>query len=437
MLPLALPNVEPVPIASLTPNPKNARVHSKKQISQIAASIERFGFLVPIVVDEQRMIAAGHGRFEAAKKLRLTHVPVVRAAFMTEADRRAFALAENRIAQLSSWDENILARELQELFDGGLDIDITGFSASDLDLGISVKQDKSAERVELPIPSDAAISRLGDIWHIGQHRLICGDSTKVETYELLLGTARAAMIFSDPPYNVRIDRNVSGLGKIKHCEFLQASGEMSQAEFTTFLRSVFRALVRFSKRGSIHFQCMDWRHQREILDAADGVYDELKNLIVWKKSNAGMGAFYRSAHELIFAFKAGKGRNVNNFGLGEKGRYRSNVWEYAGANTFRKGRKEDLEAHPTVKPLALVMDALLDCSNRGDLILDPFSGSGTTLIAAHKTGRIGAAIELDPVFVDTSLRRLVAASGLVAVHEDGRTFEEVSADRAAEEGHHD
>lgn len=436
MNPLVFPNVETVLIASLALNPNNARVHSKKQISQIAAAIDRFGFLVPIVVDEHWVIAAGHGRFEAAKKLGLTHVPIVRAAFLTDADRRAFALAENRLAQLSSWNEDVLARELEQLFDEGFEIDLTGFSTSDLDLGFSVKRDR-AERVEVPRPSDVAISRLGDIWQAGPHRLICGDSTKVETYELLLDASRAAMIFADPPYNVPIGRNVSGLGKIKHREFLQASGEMSQAEFTTFLRSVFRALVRFSKPGSIHFQCMDWRHQREMLDAADGIYAELKNLIVWKKSNAGMGAFYRSAHELIFAFKAGAGRTINNFGLGEKGRYRTNVWEYAGANTFRKGRKEDLDAHPTVKPLALVVDAILDCSSRGDLILDPFSGSGTTLIAAHKTGRIGAAIELDPVFVDTSLRRLTAASGLVAIHADGRTFDEVAADRATEVGHNE
>jgi DNA modification methylase len=240
------------------------------------------------------------------------------------------------------------------------------------------------------------------------------------------------MVFSDPPYNVKIDSNVSGLGTVRHREFAEASGEMTAAEFIAFLRTVFRNCVRFSVDGSIHYQCMDWRHMREMLDAADGVYDQLKQLIVWSKDNASMGTFYRSQHELLFVFKADRGRHINNFGLGEKGRYRTNVWTYAGANSFRKGRAQDLADHPTVKPQALVADAILDCSNRGDLILDPFSGSGTTLVAAHRTGRLGAAIELDPLYVDTNLRRLAAASGLIPVHADGRTFEVVAAERTAE-----
>lgn len=424
------PHIEMRRAADLTPNPKNSRTHSGKQIQLIASSIERFGFVVPIIIDEQSQIAAGHAKWEAAKLLNLNEVPTIRISFLSEADRRAFALAENRLAELGGWNLELLAEELGWLFDNDYDIAITGFTLADMDFSIgSAEQPPEPEQVELPDPGATAISQLGDLWMIGPHRLYCGNSLEALSYEALLGGDRADMVFADSPYNVKIDGHVSGLGAVKHREFQFASGEMSQAEFTQFLRSVFKNCVLFSASGSIHYQCMDHRHQREMLDAADGVYSEYKQLIVWKKSNAGMGTFYRSQHELIFVFKSGKCKHVNNFGLGETGRFRTNVWEYAGANTFRKGRDKDLADHPTIKPKALVMDAILDCSNRGDIILDPFSGSGTTLIAAHKTGRRGAAIELDPLYVDTGIRRLCDASGLVAVHTDGRTFAEVAAMR--------
>lgn len=427
-------HIELVARNSLKPNPRNARTHSSKQIGQIAESIRRFGFLVPIVADDESLIAAGHGRWEAAKLLKLDTVPIIRVRFLTDDGRRAFALAENRIAELSGWDDKILAEELNALFSADYDIGLTGFSTADLDFSIPDPKTLDAETVELPDPSDNAVSRPGDLWLIGPHKLFCGNARDTASYEALLGHERAAMVFADPPYNVSITKHVSGLGKVQHREFAEASGEMSPVEFTAFLRTVFRNCVRFSEEASIHFQCMDWRHTREMLDAADGVYSELKQLVTWVKSNAGMGTFYRSRHELIWVFKSGKGRHTNNFGLGDGGRYRTNVWEYAGANTFRKGRQRDLNDHATVKPTALVADAILDCSNRGELILDPFSGSGTTLIAAHKTGRRGAAIEIDPLFVDTALRRLAAASGLVAQLEDGRTFEEVAAERENGDG---
>jgi len=426
---LAHPHIEIVRRKSLKPNPTNARDHSDKQVAQIAASIEKFGFLIPIVIDDDEMIAAGHGRWQAAKKLGLKEVPVIRARFLTDADRRAFALAENRISELSSWNEDLLANELNILFEDGYDFEITGFSTSNLDFSSpSEKKKPDPELIELPDPDAAAVSRPGDLWHIGPHRLYCGNAREVESYEALLGGERAAMVFSDPPYNVPIDGHVSGLGKQRHREFAEASGEMTQAEFTTFLRLIFRNCVRFAIEGSIHYHCMDWKHCREILDAADGVYSDFKQLITWVKDNAGMGTFYRSRHELIFVFKSGRAKHINNFGLGDTGRYRTNVWEYAGANSFRKGRAKDLAAHPTVKPTALVIDAIRDCSNRGDLILDPFSGSGTTLIAAHKAGRRGAVIEIDPLYCDTSIRRLMEASGLDAVREDGRRFVDLEAE---------
>lgn len=415
------PHIERIPVASLKPNPANARTHTHKQINQIAASIERFGFLVPIVIDDDDLIAAGHGRWSAAKQLGLAQVPVVRARFLTDADRRAFALAENRIAELSGWDENILADEPSILFEQGYNLEITGFSTSDLDFALLDEQASEHEAVELPDPDSDAVSRRGDLWFIGPHRLLCDDATRPESYDRLLSGERTAMIFSDPPYNVPITGHVSGLGRVQHREFAQASGEMSRAEFTAFLRSVFRQLATASKAGSIHYHCMDWRHLGEILDAADGIYSEFKQLICWVKDNAGMGSFYRNQHELLFVFKSGRARHTNNFGLGENGRYRTNVWNHAGANSFRKRREQDLVDHPTVKPLALVIDALRDCSNRGDIILDPFSGSGTTLLAAHRTNRLGAAMEIDPLYCDTAIRRLEAASGLTARHANGRS----------------
>lgn len=421
------PRIELVPAVTLTPNPKNARTHTDRQIKQIGESLRRFGFLVPIVIDEANRIVAGHGRWLAAKELGHQEVPVIRALFLTEADRRAFALAENRLAELSGWDEDLLKAELEFLFDANYEISATGFELSDLDFSVSTARPE--EPVELPAEDAVPVSRPGDLWIIGDHRLYCGNARDLASFEVVLDQDFADLIIADPPYNVPINGHVSGLGRVSHCEFVEGSGEMSPAEFTSFLRSVFRNCARISKDGSIHFHFMDWRHMREILDAADGVYSEFKQLIVWQKSNAGMGAFYRSHHELVFAFKSGRGRHINNFSLGGGGRYRTNVWSYPGCNTFRRGRDADLESHPTVKPIALLIDAILDCSNRGDLVLDPFSGSGSTLIAAHKAGRRGAAIELDPLYVDTGVRRLCAATGFIAQLPDGRIFPEVSAER--------
>lgn len=425
------PHVEMVPRSSLRPNPANPRRHSEKQIEQLARLIERYGFVVPIIRDDDGLIVAGHGRWRASGRLRLDDVPTIRVRFMSEADRRAFALADNRIAELSDWDEDLLKAELEYLFEEEYDLDLIGFDLGDLDLGIPPVADGQEDPVELPDAGAVAISRPGDLWLVGPHRLYCGDSRRAESYEAVLGDTRAAVVFSDPPYGVKV-ASISGMGRTKHREFAMMSGEQTSAELTAFLRTVFRNCVRFSADGSIHFHCMDWRHLPQILDAGDGVYSELKQLAVWVKTNAGMGSFYRSAHELVLIYKSGNGSHINNFGLGEKGRYRTNVWTYPGANTFRKGRDEDLQAHPTVKPLAMVIDILRDCSRRGDVALDPFSGSGTTLVAAHRTGRRGAAIEIDPLFVDTGLRRLTAVSGLTPVLADGRSFDEVAAERRTE-----
>lgn len=423
------PRIEMLDPAKLVPNPRNAKTHSDKQIAQIAASIRRFGFVVPIIIDDGGNIVAGHGRWQAAQQLDLAEVPAIRIKFLSATDRRAFALADNRIAELSGWNDNLLAEELTFLLKDGYDLEITGFSLSDIDLSIGEALSDKEEQVELPDPDRDAVSRPGDLWLIGPHRIYCGDSRLATSYEALLAGERAAMIVCDPPYNVPIDGHVSGNGKVCHREFAFASGEMSPSEFIAFLRAIFRMCVRFSVAGSIHYQFMDWRHLREILDAADGVYTEFKQLLVWNKRNAGQGAFYRSKHELICVFKNGRARHQNHFGLE---RYRTNVLDYAGACGFYKGRKADLESHPTVKSTALIGDLMLDCSSRGDIILDACLGSGTTILAAHHTGRRGYGIEIDPLYVDTAIRRLTVATSTCAVHADGRTFEEAADQRRAE-----
>jgi DNA modification methylase len=416
-------------ISALKPYAGNPRTHTLKQIRQIADSLKKFGWTNPVLIDDDDGIIAGHGRVAAAKLLGLKTVPTIRLGAMTEAERRAYILADNRLAEQAGWDEELLAIELQFLTDAEIDfeVELTGFETADIDRILDgAGEPGETEMVPEPDPEAPIVSQLGDLWEIGKHRILCGDARDRTSFERLLAGESAQMVFADPPYNVTIEGHVSGLGATQHREFTMASGEMSPAEFTGFLRAVFRNLVAFSTDGAIHYLCMDWRHMREILDAAEGIYSELKNLCIWAKTNAGMGSFYRSQHELVFVFKAGRGKHVNNFGLGEKGRHRSNLWTYAGANTFRHGRMEDLAAHPTVKPTVMVADAILDCSKRGGVVLDAFAGSGATLIAAERTGRRGRAIEIDPAYVDVCVRRLEKETGARAGLSDGREFREVA-----------
>jgi DNA modification methylase len=429
--------IEHCPPGDLKPYARNARTHTKKQVAQIAASIDRFGFNNPVLVDKGGVIIAGHGRVEAAKSLGLETVPIIRLEHLTDPQRRAYIIADNRLAEKAGWDHEILAIELQNLMADDLDFDvsITGFEMPEIDVLIEQLEpqpDKADPADHVPAVKDTAFTQLGDIWQIGPHRLICGDSTDPKTYARLIDGERAQMVFTDPPYNVPIDGHVSGLGEKKHREFAMASGEMSEAEFTNFLRSVFANLADASVDGAIHFIAMDWRHMREVLAAGDEAYTEHKNLCVWSKTNGGMGSLYRSQHELFFVYKAGTAPHINNVELGKHGRYRTNVWQYAGANAFGATRDDDLEMHPTVKPVALVMDAILDCSKRGGLVLDAFGGSGTTLVAAHKTGRRGYAIELDPHYCDVIVRRLTKLTRHEAVlAATGETFEAVAEMRAA------
>jgi DNA modification methylase len=418
-------NFENRPTHSLRPYPGNARTHSPKQIRQIARSIERFGFNNPVLVDDDDQIIAGHGRVEAAKLLNMKTVPTVRLSHLSEAEKKAYILADNRLAEKAGWDNEVLAIELQGLVDLGFDVLLTGFEPAEVDIIIEGIGDESEQVPEEN--SGPPASRLGDVWMLGKHILVCGDSTDAATYKLLMDEEKAEFVFTDPPYNVKIDGNVSGLGRVKHREFPMASGEMSESQFTAFLSSVYAPLCKYSTDGSIHQICMDWRHMREMLAAGDANYSELKNVCIWNKTNAGMGTFYRSKHEFVFVWKNGSAPHLNTFELGQYGRHRTNVWDYDGANTMRAGRMDELAMHPTVKPVSMVADAIKDCSKRGSLVLDPFCGSGTILIAAEKTGRRARAIELDPKYVDVAIRRWEQYTGKSAVLALwGETFDEVS-----------
>jgi DNA modification methylase len=432
--------IEPMAIASLRPYPGNARTHSKKQIRQIAESIRRFGFTNPILIGEDGEIIAGHGRVEAAKLLGLDTVPTVRLAHLSAAQRRAYVLADNKLALNAGWDRELLTIELHGLIDFDFDVELTGFSSSEIELVLDDARESSPHgpteaEDEIPSPADdpaAAVTRTGDVWRLGRHRLICGDAREQAVFDLVMRDERANLIFTDPPYNIPIDGHATGLGRIRHREFAMGVGEMSVEAFTSFLQQTLGHAAAVARNGAIAFVCMDWRHMGELLKAGQAVFSELKNLCVWNKTNGGMGTFYRSKHELVFVFKVGTAGHTNTFGLGDGGRYRTNVWDHAGVNTLRAGRSEDLGMHPTVKPVALVAEAIKDCSKRGEIVLDPFGGSGTTLIAAEKTGRLARLIEFDPTYCDIILRRFERVTGKQATcAANGMSFEDVAQERAS------
>jgi DNA modification methylase len=420
-------------VSALKPNPRNARVHSEKQKHQIARSIVEFGFNNPVLIDGNNQIIASHGRVEAAKLLGIEMIPTIRIEHLSEDQIRAYVIADNRLALNAGWDPEILAIEFQNLavLDLPFDLEITGFDTAEIDLLI----DESAEMHdddldEVPPVEAEPVTRRGDVWHVGEHKLFCADAPTPSSYFELMGKERARVVFADPPYNVSIVGHVGGLGSIRPREFAMACGEMSEAQFTQFLTTTFLNVAGVSLNGAIHFICMDWRHIGETLAAAKMVYSEFKNLCVWNKDNGGMGSFYRSKHELVFVFKVGTAPHLNAIELGGSGRYRTNVWDYRGVNTFRPGRLDDLAMHPTVKPVALVIDAIKDCSRRGEVVLDPFGGSGTTIIAAEKSQRRARALEIDPLYVDVAIHRWEKLTGGQATHgPSGRTFMEVAEER--------
>ena len=420
-------------IDELKPFERNARTHSKHQVKQIVESMRSFGITNPILIDGGDRIIAGHGRVQAAIALGMKELPTIRLDRLSEDQIRAYVIADNKIAENAGWDKEILAIELQHLMtieDLDLDVTITGFEIAEIDVILNgvADQKEQSETMEEKL-AERAVSRPGDLWQLGKHKLLCGNSLQEAGYRELFGKRQAAMVFTDPPYNVPINQYAAGFGATQYREFQMAAGEMSETEFISFLGSIFRILADYSKEGSVHQICMDWRHIQSLFTAAKPIYSELLNLCVWAKDRGGQGSFYRSQHELVLVFRKGRGPHCNNIQLGQYGRYRTNVWKYPSVNGLTKsGEDAELAAHhPTIKPVQMVADAIQDCSARGEIVLDPFCGSGTTLIASERVGRICYSIEIDPLYVDLSIRRWQNHTGLKAIlSSTGKTFDEAA-----------
>ncbi|MXO61345.1 DNA methylase N-4 [Altererythrobacter salegens] len=422
-------------IDELTAYANNPRKHPEKQLVKLAASISQFGFAIPVLVDEHGTLIAGEARIAAARRLGLKSVPVIVAHHWSAAQVRAFRLADNRLAEHATWDREALAIEFAAIIEiEEISVEALGWETAEIDLVLdemdepSSSSDPADEQLEVPrVP----VSRKGDLWLLGQHRLLCGSSLDANCWTLLLGGEQAAMAFTDPPYNVPVTGHVCGLGKVSHAEFAMASGEMSKAEFTVFLTDFIGRMTAHLMDGAVLDLCMDWRHMGEMLAAIEANDLALINLCAWNKTNGGMGSLYRSKHELVFIAKKGTAPHTNNVELGKHGRYRTNVWDYAGVNTFSKSRMDDLADHPTVKPVALVADAIRDVSKAGEIVLDAFMGSGTTILAAERTKRRGYGIEIAPGYVDVAIRRWQRMTGLEATLETtGQAFAEVATERS-------
>lgn len=429
-----------LPISDLVPLKRRSRLHGRKQVEQIANAIRAFDFTNPILIDDKNRVIAGFGRVLAAKRLGMTSVPAIRLSGMSEAQLRAYAIADNKIAENADWDTEILALEFEYLseLDIDLDLTVTGFVTPEIDLIIGEAALEEPEPPVPPVQSNSITTRPGDLWCLGPHRLYCGDAREASSYEALLGTSRAQAVITDPPYNIRI-ANLVGKGRTRHREFAMASGEMSEDQFVAFLRATLSHGVAFSAPGALSYVFMDWRHLHHLNVVGLELFDEQKALIVWDKGRGGMGSLYRSQHELIAVYKNGSGPHINNVELGKFGRNRTNIWRYPPA---RPGGEADLNLHPTSKPISMIADAIQDCTHRGGFILDPFGGSGTTLLAAERTGRRGALLELDSGYVDVIVRRWQGMTGDEAKHaESGLSFDELShrhhADFPVRAGDHD
>ncbi len=426
--------IEYWPTSNLRPGPR-VRKHPEAQIERIRASIRRFGFLCPPLIEPTGEIIAGVARVEAARRAGYEELPVLVASNLSAADIRAYRIADNKLAEMSIWDRDVLKLEFEGIveIDNTFDLQWSGFDTAEIDLvlnPIDASEDESPDD-DAPAPDAVPVSRVGDVWMLGEHRLVCGDALSGETFDVLMGGEMARLVLSDVPYNVPVDGHVGGLGKTHHREFVQASGEMTADEFADFLSKAISVMTANLIDGGVAGLFIDWRSAETMLRVGRELGMKLINLIVWNKSNGGMGSLYRSKHELLCLFKKGKASHVNNVQLGAKGRYRTNVWDYAGVNTFGAGRMADLEAHPTVKPVAMIADAIMDLTNRKELVIDSFVGSGTTIVAAQKTGRIARCTELDPLYVDVAIRRFKARFGIDAIHQaTGLTFDPLAAQRS-------
>jgi 16S rRNA G966 N2-methylase RsmD len=425
--------IEYLPVTLVRPDPNNARLHSNKQVQQIAKSIEVFGFNVPVLVDADLQVVTGHGRLLACKLLRFDQVPVIRLEHLSEYQRRAFMIADNRLTENGEWDDRLLGEQFKVLSEAEIDfkLEVTGFKTSEIDLfieNLAPGFDSKADPGDaLPESSSLRVSRNGDLWQMGKHRLLCGDALSPVSYELLMTGHKARMVFIDPPYHDPVHDYVIGFGKIHDREVATASGDVSTQTSARFLTNAFAQLSRNSDGGALHFICTDWQHSAELLSTATSVYARFESLCVWVRDSTSEGSPYRNQHELVFVFKCGEGPDSTKIQLGKNGRYRTNVWHYPIANALSQAREEGKlsKLHRTIKPVELVADAILDCTARGDVVLDPFSGSGTTLIGAERTGRVCYGIDLETEYVDTAVRRWQCLTGLTAIHRaTGQTFEQ-------------
>ncbi|WP_018409328.1 site-specific DNA-methyltransferase [Methylocystis rosea] len=428
-------NVSLRALDELKPNPRSARTHPKRKIKDLAKAIKAVGFIGVIVVDESGMILAGHARHAAAKLLGMKTVPTICVTGLRDELIRAFVLADNKFSERAGWNREILAAELEELSillpSLDLDISLAGFELGEIDVLLAdIGAEKPEPEDRLPPTAGPPVSGRGDLWILGKHRVLCGDARVAADYARLMKGQVAAMAFTDPPYNVKVAGHVQGRGRVKHDEFAFASGEMSAATFQNFLSTCLGSAALVSRDGAVHFVCMDWRHIDVLMVVGREIYRAMLNLVIWHKTTPGQGSFYRSQHELIGVFRVGKAPHQNNVELGKHGRNRGNVWTYSGVNSFGAGRDNALAMHPTVKPVALVADAMRDCSSKGDIVLDPFLGSGTTIMAGEKIGRRCFGLEYEPAFVDVAIRRWQAYTKADAVLDgDGRTFDEIAEER--------
>jgi hypothetical protein len=424
--------IEYVSTEAIKPSPHRTKKSSAQQIDCVGACLARFGMTLPLVVNQHDRLIAGHAVWMAAKKIGMQEVPIVRRGDLSEDEARALALALNKLAEMSSWDEEVLQIELPYLLSIESSLDFSmhdiGFLTAEVDRIVGLPPGANPEE-PLPkiTPDTEAISCLGDMWHLGHHRLLCGDATQEASYLQIMGAERAQLVLSDPPYNRR-GRDISTRGE--HGTFVEGSGEMSSAEFTQFLSTTFKFFARYSADGALALTFMDWRHMREMLDAGESAFAELKCLIVWGKDVPALGSLWKSQHELIFAWKNGTAPHINNVELGRHGRNRGNLWLYPGANS---SRDPALKWHPTPKNVDLLVEAMLDCSHRNGIVLDGFLGSGATLVAAEQCGRRCYGIELNPHYVDQIIRRWEALTGQQAIHAaTGLTFAALAEQRRRE-----
>ncbi len=413
------------PISELKPYEYNAKEHPPKQVQKLANCILKFDFINPIIIDEDKVIMAGHGRYEAAKLLGFTQVPTIMVDHLNKAEVHAYRMADNQMTMMSGNDPDLIRVNLGMIIemDPSFELEIIGFETAEIDLMLDGPTEPKPNPADAAPPVELqAVTQPGDIWQLGAHRLICGDSTKAETYAAVMQDEKAQAVITDPPYAVPIEGHVCGLGKIKHRDFLMGGAGTTPEQFNTILRDFMTQTVAYSVDGSLHYIFMDWRHVYNVIDVGQHLYSELKNICVWAKQNGGMGAMYRSQHEMVVLFKNGTAPHINTIQLGKYGRYRTNVWSYAGVNSFGK-QQEDLKMHPTVKPVAMLVDAIKDCTRRKQIVLDPFGGSGSTLIACEDSGRVARLIELDPLYCDVIIRRWQQHTGGEAVHvASGLTF---------------